>query len=153
MFEEIATMDFPFEGIPTVPPRKDMDHMAFFCGACRHGPACFLCCPYGLLPCRAHEQACIGLLVCPTVAVPLEMLDVQLQPQPQGEGGALLAGAQPALTVPTPLCQCHQNSSSTRLGQSLGWGRPNPIAAARAVQVPSDGLPRLARGAGQTGAV
>lgn len=20
-------MDFPFEGIPTVPPRKDMDHM------------------------------------------------------------------------------------------------------------------------------
>ncbi len=21
-------MDFPFEGIPTVPPRKDMDHMA-----------------------------------------------------------------------------------------------------------------------------
>lgn len=28
MFEEIATMEFPFEGIPTVPPRKDMDHMA-----------------------------------------------------------------------------------------------------------------------------
>lgn len=28
VFEEIATMDFPFEGIPTVPPRKDMDHMA-----------------------------------------------------------------------------------------------------------------------------
>jgi len=27
VFEEIATMDFPFEGIPTVPPRKDMDHM------------------------------------------------------------------------------------------------------------------------------
>lgn len=27
MFEEIATMDFPFEGIPTVPPRKDNDHM------------------------------------------------------------------------------------------------------------------------------
>ena len=22
VFEEIATMDFPFEGIPTVPPRK-----------------------------------------------------------------------------------------------------------------------------------
>lgn len=21
-------MDFPFEGIPTIPPRKDMDHMA-----------------------------------------------------------------------------------------------------------------------------
>lgn len=35
VFEEIATMDFPFEGIPTVPPRKDMDHMAFFCGGCR----------------------------------------------------------------------------------------------------------------------
>lgn len=27
VFEEIATMDFPFEGIPTVPPRKDVDHM------------------------------------------------------------------------------------------------------------------------------
>ena len=27
VFEEIASMDFPFEGIPTVPPRKDMDHM------------------------------------------------------------------------------------------------------------------------------
>lgn len=27
VFEEIATMDFPFEGIPTIPPRKDMDHM------------------------------------------------------------------------------------------------------------------------------
>ena len=27
VFEEIPTMDFPFEGIPTVPPRKDMDHM------------------------------------------------------------------------------------------------------------------------------
>ena len=26
-FEEIATMEFPFEGIPTVPPRKDMDRM------------------------------------------------------------------------------------------------------------------------------
>ncbi|EFN54501.1 hypothetical protein CHLNCDRAFT_135209 [Chlorella variabilis] len=36
VFEEIATMDFPFEGIPTVPPRKDMDHMAFFCGGCRY---------------------------------------------------------------------------------------------------------------------
>ena len=35
VFEEIATMDFPFEGIPTVPPRKDMDRMAFFCGGCR----------------------------------------------------------------------------------------------------------------------
>ncbi|EIE18483.1 hypothetical protein COCSUDRAFT_38586 [Coccomyxa subellipsoidea C-169] len=36
VFEEIATMDFPFEGIPTVPPRKDMDHMTFFCGGCRY---------------------------------------------------------------------------------------------------------------------
>lgn len=26
-FEEIATMEFPFEGIPTVPPRKDFDRM------------------------------------------------------------------------------------------------------------------------------
>ncbi|KAK9868786.1 hypothetical protein WJX84_008270 [Apatococcus fuscideae] len=36
VFEEIATMEFPFEGIPTVPPRKDMDHMTFFCGGCRY---------------------------------------------------------------------------------------------------------------------
>lgn len=27
VFEEVATMDFPFEGIPTVPPRKDVDHL------------------------------------------------------------------------------------------------------------------------------
>ena len=27
VFEEIATMDFPYEGIPTVPPRKNMTHM------------------------------------------------------------------------------------------------------------------------------
>lgn len=36
VFEEVATMDYPFEGIPTVPPRKDMDHFAFFCGGCRY---------------------------------------------------------------------------------------------------------------------
>ncbi|KAG2490862.1 hypothetical protein HYH03_010780 [Edaphochlamys debaryana] len=36
VFEEIATMDLPFEGIPTVPPRKDRDHMVFFCGGCRY---------------------------------------------------------------------------------------------------------------------
>lgn len=36
VFEEIATMDHPFEGIPTVPQRKDMDHMAFFCAGCRY---------------------------------------------------------------------------------------------------------------------
>jgi hypothetical protein len=36
VFEEIATMDFPFEGIPTVPPRKNMTHMAFFCSGCRY---------------------------------------------------------------------------------------------------------------------
>ena len=36
VFEEIATMEFPFEGIPTVPPRKDMDHFAFFCDGCRY---------------------------------------------------------------------------------------------------------------------
>lgn len=27
VFEEIPTMDFPFHGMPTVPPRKDMSHM------------------------------------------------------------------------------------------------------------------------------
>ena len=27
VFEEIPTMDFPFHGMPTVPPRKDMAHM------------------------------------------------------------------------------------------------------------------------------
>lgn len=36
IFEEIATMDYPYEGIPTIPPRKDMDHMAFFCSGCRY---------------------------------------------------------------------------------------------------------------------
>ena len=36
VFEEIATMDFPFEGIPTIPPRKDMDHFAFYCDGCRY---------------------------------------------------------------------------------------------------------------------
>ncbi|GAX84182.1 hypothetical protein CEUSTIGMA_g11605.t1 [Chlamydomonas eustigma] len=36
VFEEIATMEFPFEGIPTVPPRKDMQHLTFFCSGCRY---------------------------------------------------------------------------------------------------------------------
>jgi len=36
VFEEIATMDFPYEGIPTIPPRKNMTHMAFFCNGCRY---------------------------------------------------------------------------------------------------------------------
>jgi len=36
VFEEIATMEFPYEGIPTIPPRKDMTHMAFFCNGCRY---------------------------------------------------------------------------------------------------------------------
>jgi hypothetical protein len=36
VFEEIATMEFQFEGIPTVPPRKDMEHFAFFCDGCRY---------------------------------------------------------------------------------------------------------------------
>ena len=36
MFEEIATLEFQFEGIPTVPPRKDMEHLAFFCDGCRY---------------------------------------------------------------------------------------------------------------------
>ncbi|KAF5843779.1 hypothetical protein DUNSADRAFT_8295 [Dunaliella salina] len=36
VFEEIATMDHPFEGIPTVPPRKDVDHLTFFCSGCRY---------------------------------------------------------------------------------------------------------------------
>ena len=29
-------MEFPFEGIPTIPPRKDMEHLAFFCDGCRY---------------------------------------------------------------------------------------------------------------------
>ncbi len=36
MFEEIATTDHVFEGIPTVPLRKDREHMAAYCGACRY---------------------------------------------------------------------------------------------------------------------
>lgn len=27
VFEELSNMDMPFEGLPTVPRRKDMDHM------------------------------------------------------------------------------------------------------------------------------
>lgn len=29
-------MQFPFEGIPTIPPRKDMEHLSFFCDGCRY---------------------------------------------------------------------------------------------------------------------
>lgn len=29
-------MDFPFEGIPTIPPRKNTTHMAAFCNGCRY---------------------------------------------------------------------------------------------------------------------
>jgi hypothetical protein len=29
-------MDHPFEGIPTIPPRKDTAHMAFYCNGCRY---------------------------------------------------------------------------------------------------------------------
>lgn len=36
VFEEIATLEFQFEGIPTVPPRKDMEHLAFFCDGARY---------------------------------------------------------------------------------------------------------------------
>mmetsp|Transcript_11621 Transcript_11621/g.29693 ORF Transcript_11621/g.29693 Transcript_11621/m.29693 type:complete len:171 (+) Transcript_11621:251-763(+) len=36
VFEELSNMDMPFEGLPTVPRRKDMDHMAFFCSGCRY---------------------------------------------------------------------------------------------------------------------
>ena len=36
VFEEVATMDLPFEGIPTVPPGKDRARMAFYCGAARY---------------------------------------------------------------------------------------------------------------------
>lgn len=36
VFEEIATMDIPFNGLPTIPPRKDNDHLSFFFGGCRY---------------------------------------------------------------------------------------------------------------------
>lgn len=36
VFEEVATMDHAFEGIPTVPPRKDTTHMAAYCNGCRY---------------------------------------------------------------------------------------------------------------------
>jgi hypothetical protein len=36
VFEELATMDHPFEGIPTIPPRKDTAHMVFYCNGCRY---------------------------------------------------------------------------------------------------------------------
>lgn len=41
IFEEIATMDYPFEGIPTIPPRKNMTHMAFFHNGCRYRVECY----------------------------------------------------------------------------------------------------------------
>jgi hypothetical protein len=36
VFEEVATLDHDFEGIPTIPPRKDTTHMAFYCEGCRY---------------------------------------------------------------------------------------------------------------------
>jgi hypothetical protein len=36
VFEELTTAEFAFEGIATVPPRKDMEHFAFFCDGCRY---------------------------------------------------------------------------------------------------------------------
>jgi hypothetical protein len=39
VFEEIATMDHPFEGIPTIPPRNDVDHLVSV--ACCLGMSCF----------------------------------------------------------------------------------------------------------------
>ena len=36
VFEEVATMDHPFEGIPTVPPPRDVSRLAFFCEGCRY---------------------------------------------------------------------------------------------------------------------
>ena len=36
VFEEMPTMDHPFEGLPTVPARKDGDHFAFYCQGCRY---------------------------------------------------------------------------------------------------------------------
>lgn len=51
-------MDFPFEGIPTVPPRKDMDHLAFFCGGCRWVG--------GVWGCRCGPYAHIPLLTLST---------------------------------------------------------------------------------------
>jgi hypothetical protein len=40
VFEEVATMDHPFEGIPTVPPHKDVAHMAAYCDGCRYRVTC-----------------------------------------------------------------------------------------------------------------
>jgi hypothetical protein len=34
--QKIATMDMPFEGIPTIPPPKDRARLAFFAGGCRY---------------------------------------------------------------------------------------------------------------------
>eukprot|EP00793_Prasinoderma_coloniale_P006850 PRCOL_00001681-RA len=30
VFEEIPTMDYPWEGMPTIPPHKDREHLTFF---------------------------------------------------------------------------------------------------------------------------
>jgi hypothetical protein len=51
-------MDYPFEGIPTVPPRKDMEHFAFFCDGCRYRCACQSACT-SIAPhsCTHHRRA------------------------------------------------------------------------------------------------
>lgn len=36
VFEETATMDHPFGGLPTVPPRSDVFHLAVFHAGCRY---------------------------------------------------------------------------------------------------------------------
>ena len=41
VFEEQPTSELNYEGIPTVPTRKNLTHMSFFCNGCRYrcGPA------------------------------------------------------------------------------------------------------------------
>ena len=36
VFEETPTFEFAFNGLPTIPPRRDNDHLSFFCGGCRY---------------------------------------------------------------------------------------------------------------------
>lgn len=78
VFEEIATMDHPFEGIPTVPPRKDVDHLVGSgfggfnsnqeenCGprTVRMDLACKAACRGNIVNAREVEAGTADLLLC-----------------------------------------------------------------------------------------
>jgi len=93
MFEEIPTMDFPFEGIPTVPPRKDMDHFAFFCDGCRYRVK-------GTIDQKASE------------------IKKALWEGGCGRGGDMTTGKRKLIPAYVPVCPCSLCSRPTRVTRS-----------------------------------